>query len=178
MRPTDSNFFRLLRLYLRLRNTVVSLFRTTTFIHYASRRSTTHPSTSTPTGIPGQASSWDTAQGGHQIKQSVSAVQTVSYKLNNPSGSTQTTATQYQQSSTDSQNDYMLLCSDESGWLTTCNELNVSQMRSDRELFDSFQSLLRSRKCWARRFASLKTIQRISFVKVSVSSHLHHDMCK
>jgi hypothetical protein len=179
MRPTDSGFFRLLHSYLMLRNTVVSLIKiATTFLHYTSMQSTTHPSTSTPTGLPGQASSCDTTQGGQQTERSVSAVPTVGYQLSNPSGFTQTAAAQHQHSSTDSQHDYMLLCSDESGWLTTREELNVSQIRSDKELFDSFESILRSRKCWARRFASLKTIQRISFVKVSGSSYLRHDNCK
>jgi hypothetical protein len=174
MRPTDFKFFRLIHSYLMLRNTVVSLIRIATkFLHYASRQSTTHPFMSTPTGPLGQATSFDMSQGGKQTKQLVSAVSTVGYQLSSPSGSTHTTATQHQQSSTDSQNDYILLCSDEPGWLTTRDELSVSQIRSDRELFDSFKSLLRSRKCWDRRFVSLIAIQRISFVKVNSISHFH-----
>lgn len=168
MRPTGSKFFRLIYPYLMLRNMLVSLLKlATVFLHYASRQSTTHPATSITTEPPSQATSSGTTQGVQETKHSVRAVPTISYQLRNPSKSVQAIATQHQPSSTDSQNDYMLLCSDESGWLTTRDELNVSQIRSDRELFDSFQSVLKSRKCWARRFASLKTIQRISFVKVN-----------
>jgi hypothetical protein len=179
MRPTDFKLFRLIRSFLMLRNTVVSLVKmATTFLHYVSRQSTTQPSTSTPSGPLGQPTSFDTTQDGKKTKKSVSAVPTVGYQLSSPSGSTRTTATEHQQPSTDSQNDYISLCSDETGWLTTRDELNVSRIRSDRELFDSFKSLLRSRKCWARRFASLKTIQRISFVKVSSVLYFYTGICK
>lgn len=62
--------------------------------------------------------------------------------------------------------DYMLLCSDDKGWLTNRYDLKVSQIRSDRELFDVFRFRLYQSKNWVRRICSLKSIQRISFVKV------------
>ena len=79
----------------------------------------------------------------------------------------QTTATQRPQRPESSVNDYMLLCSDEKGWLTTWEDLDVSYITSDKELFESIQSRLEWRRRWTRRFASLKSVQRISFVKVS-----------
>lgn len=171
----DSVFSKLYHLYLPIRNTVVYLTKTATmFFHYAPRQSSSHPSSSISTGLPGQVRSSTMTQSRRQTVQPVSTVPNVGYQPNNAS---QTTATQHQQALAGSQNDYMLLCSDEKGWLTTREDLNVSQMKSDRELFGAFQSRLKLRKHWTRRFASLKTVQRISFVKVSNPLCLHCDVC-
>jgi hypothetical protein len=63
-------------------------------------------------------------------------------------------------------NDFMLLCSDDKGWLTSRDDLNASQIRSDSELFNAFRLRLYQRKNWVHWSLSLKSIQRISFVKV------------
>jgi hypothetical protein len=124
-----------------------------------------------------QVESSTITQDEQQTVQSGSAVPNVGNQPSNALSSIKTTITQHQQTLEGSQNDYMLLCSDDKRWLTTRDDLNVSQIRSDRGLFDSFASRLKTRKRWARRFASLKTIQRISFVKVSNSLYLCYNVC-
>jgi hypothetical protein len=177
--PADSTYFTLYRVYLLLCNTVVYLTKTAAiFFYYASRQSTSHTSTSTSVGLPGRVNLSTMTQGEQQTVQSVSAVPNGGHQPNNALSSVQAIATQHQQTLESSRDDYMLLCSDDNSWLTTRDDLNVSQIRSDRELFDAFQSRLKERKRWARRFASLKSIQRISFVKVSNFLYLCYIVCK
>jgi hypothetical protein len=160
--PADSVYFKLYYLYLLLCNTVVYLTKTAaTFFHYASKQYRSHTLASTFTGLPGRVNLSTMTQDEQQNVQSVSAVPNSGHQPIDASCTIQTTATQHQQTPEGSRNDYMLLCSDEKGWLTTRDDLNVSLIRSDRELFNSFQSRLKTRKHWARRFASLRTIQRI-----------------
>lgn len=149
------------------------------FYHCVSTKSSTHPSTSTPTQTGGQISSSVIPHSGQQTVQIASATTMANSQSSNTAGSTPTqiTATQQQQTPASSHNDYILMCSDENGWLTTREDLKVSQIKSDRELFELFHSRLNRRKSWGRRFANLKTIQRISFVKVGDHLHLYHDTC-
>lgn len=171
-------FARLCYLYLPLRNAVFySITTAAIYLHHMFSQSSSRPSTSIPTGLPAQVISPITTQSGQQTAQPVSAAPNVGYQPTNAPGSNQTATAQQQQTLAGSRNDYMLLCSDDKGWLTSRKDMNVSQIRSDRELFELFRSLLNRRKSWARRFVNLKTIQRISFVKVSSASYLLRDNC-
>jgi hypothetical protein len=168
MCPIESVFAKLCHLYLPLRNTIVHSTNTAIiFFHYVSGQSRSRSSTPVSTKLSGPISSSIENQSGLQTGQSVGAVSNVGSDSSEVAGATQTTATQQQQTLPSSRKDYILLCSDERGWLTTWEDLDVSQIRSDRELFELFRSRVNGRNHWTRRFTSLKTIQRISFVKVS-----------
>jgi hypothetical protein len=173
MRPAESRTFKLYHLYLLCRNMFIHNTNTAgKSIRNVSRLSMSHPSTSISTKLPGQTNSFPMPEGGQNTAQSTSITPNIGSQPSSASGSIQTTTTQRQHPLKGSQNDHMLLCADEQGWLTTREDLNVSQIRSDRELFGSFQKQIKRRKSRVHRFVSLRTIQRISFVKVSNSLHL------
>jgi hypothetical protein len=168
-------FSKLCLLYLPLRNTVVHLVNSAArFCHYASGQTLSRPSTLVSPGPPGNPIPSTTTQSKQRTALPANAVPNLQRKTSNVSVSAQNTTTQ--QVPTGSRNDYILLCSDERRWLTTWEDLNVTETKSDRELFEQFHTRLNRRKRWIRRCVSLKTIQRISFVKVSEYSCLHYNI--
>jgi len=70
-------------------------------------------------------------------------------------------------------NNFILLCSDRGDWLTTRDDFDVTNIRSDQQLFRAFRHRRGLRKPWLRRLLGLTTIQRISFVKASNIHVLH-----
>jgi hypothetical protein len=177
LRPNESRTFELYHSYLLCRNMFVHATNTARkfFIRNVYRLNMSRPSTSIPTKLPSQTNSFPLPEGGQNTSQSTNIVPNIGYQPSSVSGSIQTTTTQHQHPLKRSHNDNMLLCADEQGWLTTWEDLDVSQIKSDKELFGSFQKQITRRKSRIHRFASLRTIQRISFVKVSYSLHLRHD---
>jgi hypothetical protein len=166
--PVDSVFTKLCHLFLPLRNAIVHLANTAViFFHYASMQSHSRSSTSASANLSGPTNSSIENKSVLPTVNSASVVSNVGHESSKVAAPTQTTATQQQQTPPGSRKDYILLCSDERGWLTTWEDLDVSQIRSDRELFELFRSRVNGKNHWTRRFTSLKTIQRISFVKVS-----------
>ena len=162
--------------YLPLRNAAVHLISSATrFFHYASGQSFSRPSTPVSTGLPGNPNSSTMTQSRQRTTLPANTVPNLGYQPNNASVSAQTATTH--QPLTGSQNDYILLCSDEKRWLTTWEDLDVTQIKSDRELFEQFRTRLNRRKPWVHRCFSLKTIQRIDFVKASKYSCLPCNIC-
>lgn len=155
-------------MYLLLRNMVVHLANTgVVSFHFASMQSRSRSSVSLSTNSSGPTSLSIENQAGLSTAKSANIVSNVGYEFSKMAAPIQTTAMQQQQIPPKSRKDYILLCSDERGWLTTWKDLDVSQIKSDSELFELFRSRVNGRHHWTRRFTSLKTIQRISFVKVS-----------
>jgi hypothetical protein len=91
-------------------------------------------------------------------------------QANNASCFTQNAPAHPEALSTGSGREYILMCSDEKQWLTTREDLDVSEIKSDCQLFSSFRSRIHARKSRLGRLASFKTIGRISFVKVRITS--------
>jgi hypothetical protein len=166
--PTESVSTKLYHLYLPLRNAFVHLTNTAILLwHYASGQDRSRPSTSGSTNLSRPISSSIETESGPQTVPSVNAMSNIGLEPSKAAGDARTTAMQQTNTLPGSQKDYVLLCSEERGWLTTWEDLDVSKIRSDKELFEIFRRRVNERSHWARRFASLKTIQRISFVKVS-----------
>jgi hypothetical protein len=142
-------------------------------LHYTSTQNPSGTSASTSVEPPRQV-------GSSTVRQSVQAIGNLpnaSNQSSNTSASNPTTTVQYQQLSADPLHDYMLLCSDEKGWLTTREDMDVTEIKSDRQLFDTFRSRIANRRRWTHRFVSLRSIQHISFVKVSGSSCISCNIC-
>lgn len=166
--PIDSVFAKLYHMYLPLRNMVVHLANTgVMFFHFVLMQIRSRSSVSVSTNSSGPTSLSIENQGGLSTAKSANIVSNVGHDSSKMAAPIQTTAMQQQQTPPKSRKDYILLCSDERSWLTTWKDLDVSQIKSDSELFEMFRSQVNGRHHWTRRFTSLKTIQRISFVKVS-----------
>lgn len=153
-------------LYLLLRN----------LANYVDHKITTHVSAANSrapgsAAVLGQTDSSLTTQTGNNTAHTSNTLPNHGPQYTGLSGSSQTVPPPPQPTLPTSKSDYMLLCSDDMGWLTTREDLNVSPISSDRELFDAFRHLIKRRKRWAHLFLSLKSIQRISFIKVSRIFH-------
>lgn len=126
--------------------------------------------------VPGQAVFPGLAQRVQQKStQPTGAISNISQNTSNTPGPIPNTVAHHLRSSNSSVDDFMLLCSDEKGWLTTRDDLNVSNVKSDKELFKIFRSRLRGRKSRTHRLISLRNIQRISFVQVKLYSQCSID---
>lgn len=166
--PVESVPVGLHLLYLSVRNSFVHMNQIiTTFIHCSFGFKSVQPSITVPTGNSNTITPPKQAKVLQQkVSQPPPSKTPDTRHQNKASGSTSSAAVQHQQISTNSDNDYMILCSDDRGWLTTREDVNVSNIKSDEELFGVFRNQLHGRYSWTRRFASLRTVQKISFVKV------------
>lgn len=152
-------------IYLPIRNMMVYLIVSTRrFYYYASGQSLSLSSNPAPATLPSSSGSSTTTQSKQQIVQPNNAVLVSAPK---PGVAPVTAVNATTQQTTGSSSNYILLCSDEKRWLTTWEDLNVTEIKSDKELFGRFRAQLSRRKRWVGHFISLKTIQRISFVKVN-----------
>lgn len=68
-------------------------------------------------------------------------------------------------------NDFMLLCINDERWLTTREDLNVTEppILSDEQLFQEIRKRYFARFSYLRLKLSLKSVQRITFVKVRLN---------
>jgi hypothetical protein len=68
--------------------------------------------------------------------------------------------------------DYLLLCIDDSEDLTTRDDLDLTTrpVVSDQQLFSLFRTRYFSRRNWIHKYFSLKSLQSVTFVKVSACS--------
>jgi hypothetical protein len=68
--------------------------------------------------------------------------------------------------------DYLLLCIDDSEDLTTRDDLDLTTrpIVSDQQLFSLFRTRYFSRRNWIHKYFSLKSLQSVTFVKVSACS--------
>jgi hypothetical protein len=89
-------------------------------------------------------------------------------QTSNDGVSSQTSVPRNAPALTSSNQNFIVLCSNDSRWLTTREDLNVASIRSNNELFQAFRLCLRRRGNWARRMLSLQSVQRVTFVKVSI----------
>jgi hypothetical protein len=69
--------------------------------------------------------------------------------------------------SASNRDDFLLLCINDSSYLTTRNDLNVAPVVSDQQLFRIIRQQYVSRRKRLTNLVSFKSIQQITFVKVS-----------
>jgi hypothetical protein len=167
--PVESVPLGLHLFYLSLCNSFVHMNQSiTAFIHRSIRLKSAQPSATVPTGTQSTIAKPRKAKVPQQKANQPSPSTTLNVGHQNiASGSISNVAAQNQQPLTNPDHDYMILCSDESGWLTSREDVNVSNIKSDKELFGVFRNRVHRRHSRTHRFASLKTIQQISFVEVS-----------
>lgn len=104
------------------------------FFEAVSTLSTSHSATPVPVGPSGQSNPLPVASGGQNTAQSTNPVPNIVYHPNGAPVTTQAVATQYQQPPPSPRNDYMLLCAHDQRWLATREDLDVAQIKSDRQL--------------------------------------------
>jgi hypothetical protein len=75
-----------------------------------------------------------------------------------------------QQGNVPVRDDFLLLCINDSRYLITRKDLNVAQIVSDQQLFAAIRQEYMSRRGHLVHALSIKSVQRITFVKVSSSS--------
>ena len=67
-------------------------------------------------------------------------------------------------------NDFILLCFRVKTYLQRRHDLRLTGITRDRELFEGLREAYAANFRWARRMLSLKSVQKINFVKVGTSS--------
>lgn len=68
-------------------------------------------------------------------------------------------------------NDYILLCFKVSKFFKRRHDLRLTGITRDRELFEGFRNAYKTNFRWTHRTFSLRSVQKIKFVKVSALSH-------
>jgi hypothetical protein len=74
--------------------------------------------------------------------------------------------------------DFLLLCINDSRYLITRKGINVSRIVSDQQLFAAIRQEYMSRRGHLVHMLSIKSVQRITFVKVVLRLDYSSDYCQ